>query len=267
MLTRGGAVMSVVSITVPDDLRECDQWVLWRYEAREGGGKPTKIPYQITGKLASSTNPATWTSYQRVSDCFRRTGVCYSGIGFVFSNADPFTGIDLDDCLDPQTGVKPWARGIVERFADTYMEISPSGEGLKIWARGKLPANLPGVPVGDGQVEMYDHARYFAVTGRPFRGAPLEIEDHASYLLSLYRGLGAGRKTWALRPLEGGQIPHGRQHSTLISILGTLRRRHICDEAIEACLQEINARQCERPGPRENISRMVVSSRQWEATA
>ena len=98
-------------------------------------------------------------------------GGWYAGPGFVFSADDPFCGIDLDDCLDAEGTLKPWARGIVERFSDTYMEISPSGSGLKIWVRGAVPANLAGVSVGDGQIETYDHARYFAVTGRIFRGA------------------------------------------------------------------------------------------------
>ena len=101
----------------------------------------------------------------------------YSGLGFVFSNEDDLAGIDLDDSLDEQGDVKPWARGIVERFADTYIEVSPSGKGLKIWTRGSLPANLPGVHVGDGAIELYDHSRYFAVTGRAFRGTHLEVED------------------------------------------------------------------------------------------
>lgn len=34
---------------------------------------------------------------------------------------------------------------IVERFSDTYTEISPSGAGLRIWARGAVPANFGGL--------------------------------------------------------------------------------------------------------------------------
>jgi Primase C terminal 1 (PriCT-1) len=256
-----------LSIAAPKDLVERDQWVLWRYEIRHG--KQTKIPYQTNGKLASSTDPATWTSFERVNDCFRRTGLRYTGIGFVFSSADPFAGIDLDDCLDPEGNVKAWARSTIEQFADSYMEVSPSGTGVKVWVRGALPENRPGVRVGDGQIELFDHARYFALTSRVFRGAPLEVEDHAADLLTLYEWLSShGRKKgggWPLQPLDGGRIPHGQQHSTLVSIAGTLRARHVCDEAIEACLQIINERQCERPGPRENISRIIHSSRKWGA--
>jgi len=257
---------STAEIVVPDDLRERDQWVLWKYEDRDG--RATKIPYQVGNRRASSTDRNTWTSYEEVTNTWLRAPSKYAGPGFVFSADDPFCGIDLDDCLDTNGTVKSWARGIVEHFSDTYMEVSPSGAGLKIWARGSLPANLPGVSVGDGQIEIYDHARYFAVTGRIFRGSPLEVEDHAADMQALYDHL-TRRKVgrWTLQPLRGGRIPYGRQHSTLVSIAGTLRARLVCDEAIEACLQIINTRQCERPGPPENITRIVRSSRRWGAMA
>ncbi len=255
---------SKTEIFVPDDLRERDQWVLWRYEVRNG--QTTKVPYQLGRRRASSTHSSTWASFEAVTHEWQRTPDGYAGLGFVFSYNDPFCGVDLDDALDSAGHLKSWAHGIVQRFSDTYMEISPSGTGLKIWAGGSLPANLGGVRVGDGQIEMYDHARYFAVTGRVFRGAPLEIENHAEDLRDLYGRL-AGRKAgkWKLQPLQGGRIPHGSQHNTLVSIAGTLRARLVCDEAIEACLQIINARQCERPGPPENIVRIVKSSRRWGA--
>ena len=255
----------MTALRVPDDLTERDQWVCWAYVERNG--KPTKMPFQANGKAADTTNPVTWDTFEAVRKALNKAPRRYAGLGYVFSPDDPFSGIDLDDSLDAEGNLKPWARGVVERFSDTFMEVSPSGRGLKIWAQGSLPENLPGVKVGDGQIEMYDHARYFAVTGHVFRGAPLQIEDHISDLRALYDHLTKNKRRWNLEPLEGGKIPHGQQHSTLVSIAGTLRARRICSEAIEACLQIINARQCERPGPPENISRIVRSSQKWSATA
>lgn len=262
-MTSASALPAVaLALKVPDDLSEVNQWLLWRFETRNG--RITKVPYQANGRKADSTDPKAWASFD---DCLRawgRNAQRYAGLGFVFFKADSFAGIDLDDCLDSEGNVKPWACGIIERFGDTYMEVSPSGHGIKIWARGALPANLPGVKVQDGSIEMYDHFRYFALTGHIFRGAPLEIEDHSADLLTLYERLTGGRKGYPLQPLPGGRIPYGQQHHTLVSIVGTLRRRRVCDEAIEACLQAINEHQCEKPGPRENISRMVRSSRTWQ---
>ena len=246
---------------VPDDLTELDQWLLWRYEERDG--RQTKVPYQVSGRRADTTARRTWTNFEDALTAWRHDPQRYAGVGFVFSTEDRFAGIDLDDALNEQGDLEGWARGIVGRFSDTYMEISPSGRGLKIWARGTLLANLPGAKVGDGQIEMYDRGRYFTVTGRVFRGAPLQVEDHAADLLALYNRLTAERKGWPLRPLPGSQIPHGRQHNTLVSICGTLRARGVCEEAIEACLQTVNEKQCEKPGLRGQITEIVRSTREW----
>jgi hypothetical protein len=254
------------TLHVPDDLAEYEQWILWRRE--KSSGRETKVPYSVHGRRASSTNTSDWTEFQKALHMWQLNPDWYGGLGFVFASDDPFVGIDLDDCLS-NGKLKSWAQSIVGRFSDTYTEISPSGEGLKIWARGQLPGSIPGVPVGDGQIEMYDRSRYFTVTGRVFRGAPLQVEDHAADVLLLYERLVGGKKkaAWPLQPLEGGRIPYGQQHNTLVSIAGTLRARRVCDEAIEACLQIVNQRQCEHPGPRVHISQLVRSSRKWGATA
>jgi hypothetical protein len=240
---------------VPDDLAELDQWAVWRLEAG------SKIPYRTNGRRASSTDLRHWGGLEEARRALE--GGRYSGLAFVFVFDDGLVGIDLDDCIAGADALQPWARGIVERFGDTYVETSPGRKGIKIWARGKLPSNLPGVKVGDGAVEMYDHARYFTFTGHAFRGAPLQVEHHEADLLRLYEHLTRGRKTWPLQPLQGGRIPHGQQHSTMVSIAGTLRARRVCDQAISACLLSINEHQCERPGPPENIARIVRSSRRW----
>jgi primase-polymerase (primpol)-like protein len=253
-------------LPLPDDLTELDRWGLWRLET-VGPRREAKVPYSISGKRASTVDPRAWGTFEDAAAAFVSSPKGkYSGLGFLFVEADGIAGIDLDDVLEESGELKEWGRGIVGRFADTYTEISPSGTGLKIWARGSLPANLPSVRVanGDGSIELYHAARYFTVTGRAFAGAPLQVEEHSADLLHMYEKLSAGaRKVWPLQPLTGGRIPHGQQHSTLVSIAGTLRARRVCDDAILACLLAVNAYQCERPGPPEAISRIVRSTRSW----
>jgi primase-polymerase (primpol)-like protein len=102
----------------------------------------------------------------------------WSGIGFVFSPIAPFFGIDLDQCLDAEGKLKPWAQPIMARFSDSYAEISPSGLGIKIWAKGRLPGGGTAFRMGDGRVEIYDRARYFTVTGNLWPRQTLNIEEH-----------------------------------------------------------------------------------------
>lgn len=252
----------MAELIVPADLTDYDQFVLWRYELRNQ--KKTKVPYRVDGRMASVTRPEDWTSFEAARAVWRQDLKKYNGLGFVFSKADPFVGIDLDDSLAAGQ-VKPWAQSIVGRFSDTYIEISPSLSGLKIWVRGALPENVPGVRTDDGSIEVYSHARYFTVTGRVFRGAPLQVEDHSADLTALYKHLrgDGGGKDWPLQPAPGGRIPFGRQHNTLVSIAGTLRARRVCDEAILACLLAVAQHQCEKPMDRAHIDRIVKSTRPW----
>ena len=70
----------------------------------------------------------------------------------------------------------------MERFSDSYAEISPSGSGIKIWAKGKLPGEGTAFPLGDGRVEIYDQGRYFTVTGNHWAGQMLDVEEHQAAL-------------------------------------------------------------------------------------
>ncbi len=184
-------------------------------------------------------------------------------MGFVFHVDDPFCGVDLDNCLGEDGSVRPWAQGIIERFADTYMEVSPSGKGVKIWARGHLPANMGKVTIDTGGIEMYDRFRFFTVTGDRYRDAPPQIEDHADDVMRMFEAFRGGNATQQAIDIDG-KIPHGKQHLTLVSLAGTMWRRGMCNEAIEAALLEVNKRQCERPGDVSNIRRIVQSMRGWK---
>lgn len=91
-------------------------------------------------------------------------------------------GIDLDHCRDPDTGViQPWALTIVKDL-NTYAEVSPSGEGLRLWARGHLP---PGRRKKD-DVEMYSGGRYLTVTGCRLQHTPYTIEPRQAAIDALH---------------------------------------------------------------------------------
>jgi len=143
--------------TVPQELKDRHQWVLWRHEDRDG--KRTKVPYQVlhTGYRASSTNENHWGTFEQAVHVATSTET-YDGIGFVF-NGD-FVGVDLDGCLSEQGLALPWAERWIERLRGTYCEISPSGRGVKAWLRGTISNSI-----ATKTVEMYSAKRFFTVTG------------------------------------------------------------------------------------------------------
>jgi RecA-family ATPase len=162
------------------NMKDLRQWLVWRSEERDG--KPTKIPYSpTTGQRASSTTPETWAGYEEAVKAARERG--YGGIGFVFTPEDNLCGVDLDDCLDPETGeIEPWAREVIEDL-DSYTEISPSGTGLHILLGGELPAGRN----RKGRFEAYDRGRYFTVTGKHLPGTPRTIQGRQEELRGVVR--------------------------------------------------------------------------------
>ena len=171
--------MNVIDLypVVPAELKALRQWVLWREEIRDK--KPTKVPYQINGEKAKSNKPSTWTDYQKACHAYRTQIFQLNGIGFVFMD-DPFSGIDIDNCLCENGILKPWAKPIVDRLKTVgYGEVSPFGRGIKFWTRAILPADtkhkvyltVDGTVCLQGEnnagaIEAYDKKRYFTVTGR-----------------------------------------------------------------------------------------------------
>jgi putative DNA primase/helicase len=147
-------VIGVIGNAIPDELLPLRQWV--------GYSKPTKVP--LNG--ASTTDPSTWYSYDEaltVAQFLIKAGK--GGVGFVFGVDDPYAGVDLDACVvDGQ--IHPAAQEIID-LLDSYWEVSPSGKGVHIIVRGELPDGFGSRTTGPwgGSLEVYDHARYFTMTG------------------------------------------------------------------------------------------------------
>lgn len=156
---------------IPDELRAVNQWHCWRYEKFKG--EETKVPRQVSGDHAKSNDPSTWTDFETAADASQS----YSGLAFEIT--EPWTGIDLDNCIG-EDGIRSWAIEILFRFDGVgFAEISPSGNGIKIITRGKKPDGARCTHVfgpNKQQVECFDHARFWAITGDLYNGQD-EIGD------------------------------------------------------------------------------------------
>ncbi|HOI54186.1 MAG TPA: hypothetical protein PLP01_02950, partial [Phycisphaerae bacterium] len=123
--------LDLIRQNTPARLRELRQWVCWRYES-EPGGRFRKVPCDArTGRPASSTDRATWGTFDEAIEACAAGGG-YAGVGFVFAEGDPYCGIDLDDCIDDGNTLAGWAAEIVADLA-SYSEVSPSGHGVKVF--------------------------------------------------------------------------------------------------------------------------------------
>lgn len=165
---------------IPSELKDLRQWVCWRLETRDEG-RATKVPVDPkTLGAASTTNPETWSSCVEAILATSKNSRLM-GIGFVFTENDPYTGIDIDDCRDSKTGtIGIWAQELIDKL-DSYTEVSPSGTGVKIIVN----AQLPGAVRRRNKIEMYSEKRYFTMTGEVV-GERYEIEERQRQLSEVY---------------------------------------------------------------------------------
>ena len=162
MIKETTAVDSPLTENIPEELHDRPQWVCWRYEER-GGKKKTKVPYKPgTDKKASTTDLMTWRTFDEALAAYVAGEPPYDGIGFCFSSADPFAGIDLDGCRDPESSeISPWADKIIADASEGYVEVSPSGTGVHIIVEGRVRDG----GIRRGPIEMYSRDRFFTITG------------------------------------------------------------------------------------------------------
>lgn len=177
---------------VPAALRQMKQWVVWKAvpkRKRDGTVKITKVPYNPnTKRQASSSKSKTWGTFEQAVDAYS-LDTEFAGIGFVFSSNDDFIGIDLDSCFNEDGSLRPDAHNAVA-LINSYTEKSPSGTGLHIICRGRLPGS--GHCDNKNGREIYQEDRFFTITGEIVEDKA-EVEERQQQVAEIYdEWFGAG---------------------------------------------------------------------------
>ena len=165
---------------LPAELKSHNRWGLFKKNlGRKRKQKYDKIPYRaLTGQMGNFFEKDKGADYWAACNFFRKNPAEWGGIGYGFNKEYGFTGIDLDDCIDPVTHeIEPWAVEICEKL-NSYTEQSLSGNGLHIVVRWTMPArsdNKEGVHVNP--VEIYSGKHFFAMTGLSLSDYPDDIRD------------------------------------------------------------------------------------------
>ena len=224
---------------LPRELRENGKFCLWKYEEREGQTKPSKVPYQTSGKRGQSNNEKTFTNYTAALEVVSR----YDGLGIgIFQG---FSAIDIDHCIGEDGTLSPLSKAIVDLFEGCYIEKSPSGKGLRILFKASgfkydtVKYYINNINIG---VEAYVYGvtkKFLSVTGNVFRdGDIIETADKLQLLLDRFMLRSVKKKTKSQNPtisylsdeevlgraktaknskefikLWNGDIPEGKSHS------------------------------------------------------
>ncbi len=191
---------------IPQELKDLVQWVNWRYEPNDKQNDWTKVPKNPKAALngrdsnASTTNAKTWGTFDQAWAAYQmhppmvgdvpmpndpksagNNGL--DGIGLVLGADNPYCGVDLDKCLKDGQLTSEDAREALELLSGTYMEISPSGTGIRVFC----VATKPGTECKTGTREMYDKngGRFLTLTGHTY-GEPCGITEKQEPINALY---------------------------------------------------------------------------------
>ena len=197
-------------------LKSHDKWVAWKYVTRDG--RKTKPPVNPhTGQMARNNKPEDWGTYDQAIARVKKDKL--AGVGFVITDDDNLTGIDLDHVRDEKTGkLEPWAEEII-KLGETYAEISPSGTGIRLFALGKIDRVVKNDKMS---VEMYVKGRYLTITENHVAGTPEEILPAPKTIAALVKRAGkapAGRSDYELE--DDGDLPN--HIKTAAQTVGTAR--------------------------------------------
>ena len=156
---------------VPDELQELTQWVNWR---DENGRKVPKNPH--TQGNAGVNWPGTWSEFGHAREEAIQHGL---GMGFVLTEHDPYTCVDLDNCVGRGGQIDLQTREILDLLSG-WVELSPSSRGLHVWVRNDRPISRR-----TKELEIYSYGRWMSITGRSNPAAPLQIPERTDAVRDL----------------------------------------------------------------------------------
>ncbi len=171
------------------------RWVTWKMQERKG--KKTKIPFDLFGSMASSTDKETWSTYHEVK-------MVSDNVGIVFTPEQNLLGIDIDHCIDESGNIPNEIQQFIV-LADTYTEISPSKKGLHLFLKLKTPLTL--IANRKGNFEAYTSGRYFTVTENSFGEIKSIREVTATSALSILQTIGYPWNKGDEQPSTNEQLP------------------------------------------------------------
>jgi putative DNA primase/helicase len=158
------------------ELIQRDQFV--NYIMEQKGDRITKPPTDANGYKIDAQNSNNWRSFQ---DAYNAS----DQIGFVLTDDDPFLFLDLDHVLKDGK-LCDWAEELIAELPATYIEISPSGDGLhilyKLYDTPDLKTNKR--KFDDGTVlEIYFNKRYFTLTGNVYHATAIATVNSGDLIM------------------------------------------------------------------------------------
>lgn len=206
----------------PKMIRELPAWLCWRYEPNPTG-KPRKVPYYVSGSRrhgdqGSPHDVANLASYGTALAVAQGKG--FDGVGFATLAVFNVCALDFDNCV--VDGVL--LPGVEALVGDTYAELSPSGNGVRIFCEGNM-GDAKDSHGADFGMEVFSTKGYVTFTGNVIDTVEvLGNEDQVSPVNPQILKLHGERFT----------VRHSEQNTDKLSIIG------LTSDELSTCLQHLD---------------------------
>jgi putative DNA primase/helicase len=187
--------MPVKFENIPEEMRNLTKhWAYWKWSWEKG--KWTKVPFTFDGVHAKSNDENDWGALRpNITADIDKEGM--DGVGFRLpldeDGFPEFTCVDIDNCRNRETSeIEPWVKDAIKSL-NSYTEVSPSGEGVKIFMQGPPPEG--DFKTSNGNFEVFTMGRYLCVTGHHIYGEELAVaEDSIALETLMVEHLSRGKK-------------------------------------------------------------------------
>lgn len=195
---------------IPASLKQQGGWLVWRKEPnKKNPDKLDKVPYKVfaPSQRADKTNPAHWSDFETAVAAARNNPEGMAGIGWVPQPG--FVAIDLDDCVDPETGEpNEYAKDVMKRVP-SYTERTPSGSGLRLVVKD-ADGVVSTSPKRRGKGEIMIAPNFVTLTGHRLPESPEEVAEGSEALAAFYAELVGPKKEPVLKepaPVDQPVVP------------------------------------------------------------
>ena len=210
------------------ELKDKRIWCVWRKEPvkkQDGTQGIGKIPYSPKTHKRLKNKKGSPEYMNLLSDFLtaNKTVIAgnYDGVGCVMR--DGYIALDIDDCL--QNGIlSTEAEEIIQQF-NSYTEISPSGNGIRILVKGIKHGTKTRRNFNDGQTfELYGSPKdnYATITGNVY-GEEKPIRENQNAIDWYYHGfiekLGNSAKTASEKHIQSPSVEYKHSDSEILNLL------------------------------------------------
>ena len=179
---------------IPLELRERKQWAMT-------GPGASKVPHTVDDRLASSTDPSTWGTFDEVAAVAYQRG---RHIGYMLSKDDPYCVIDCDvhHAPDPRATSPEQLEQMKQgtTLYGSYTEYSKGGVGWHIWVKGEIDGD--GTGCNHGGIEVYYQERFMICTGNVIPGFDLPIAERQAEVDNLVANIRSKQSRLAKQPMN-----------------------------------------------------------------